>query len=1652
MQHSQRLDQKLYTLREEVRTMSREKEQVEKVWRERLQRCERQLQAKEDEMIRQSQYFESFKGQLQYKLKQGRDREEALQNRIYTLEKQLLDMTVTAATGLATTGPVRITAGSITQWEEQDILPSLRGEGEGEEEKKEERKKQWPKGLEDERRSKDSDQARLQGFILSLQEDLRVLLEREEKAMTEHRELMEQLHEAQESSHFLGCKVEEMKSEIDHLNLSKVSLEEEMDELREENQRLQQSLIDSDNLPNNREAFIQKVQISDEEQLSVVLPDRHQSTAESSHNSPVDPSIAAKSETSLTSTHEPQTVFGNFGSKSNPSFQSLTLTTETIDELRMGAWCYNGVLNLEESPGEDCDALREAYRSLGLGGDLDFIKEQRDRFEEALQQTHEQLKMTLLENASLKSQIKLQEETVLREESSKDALCENSTLDDSARFSIGSDDLVQSLNEENRALAERIQELRDHIELREEEIMKERSEVKEQICRLEIDGARQQQEINEQACLVTELTKKTEDDLNIIMELQQKLVEYEELKEEIRRKKLFGFQSKHTQTVFRKDNIDECVDIVVNCVIESDKEPQFLSKQGNVSEVSQTTGKSDNPEVNLMNEEVDRLTKLVQSLKTEQEDLMGRIKTQRLQQKEVAQSIRAQTEEKQHLTREVWGLKEEKDHIFKSLTGLKQEREVLTRAVCGFKDEKDQFQRSMADLRKEKEQLFQDLPNLKRKKDVILETISSGIKERDQIVQSIQNLQKESLQLNQALLKLKQEKDELSSHLKSLKETKDKEHLFNNLEEECAKLQKSVSSLKEEERRMTFSVSRLKQEENQMGILIQQLQEEHSRLQATSQGQTKASEMDPTYAANEYEEQYGYKNNLKDQNDLAMQIQTLSTELQKAQDELDQTKAERQRLQSELFQSETKRDEAERRASQLADRLFKITDESNQLQETRKETENLKAQVKDLQNKVTGLTREKNEVLALKTQIDEQYNILSAQLRAKTVALQELNSEYISLKHGQGIREDLSTALVSMQSRYSDIRAKYDALLHKKSQADMDIAPLKAKLSCMVVKCQERNNILVQMTKILQKHGCIDYILKQQVEQLLADPALQSYASTFTTGFTPEITVTFEDTKRFTQDQTGSTSPSKQQQINEFTSQSNIYGGGRSPSLITPALSTFANSPIDCTSKMSHVTSPAVKAFSSRSISPLPEHREVMGSMSPTVSHKHNSQFLLSPTNLTRKENHCPSPVQEKISSNLTSPRQEHQEILGSTSPAASQKRNTNLTKHQLSPRSPRGSVLKTNEFQQLNVKAKSTPDLTRLTESSGFGSSSGSSSSLTCFGSNTRLSSPGKIMSLQEQLQKTLLSSFQAPAGRGKGQQPRKCLSFSAQSLAFPTASQMKKPTAYNATANITTSSSQSTSGETTKPVPSNNKLFNAVISRSATVTFSPVAQSFKQSKYNLSRASSNVSTTTSALQSKAVITASSGAIKHAVQELKASSMENDTTFLHVSPTATDCNVFPNTTESTASDTVGPSKSNSFNRTQVDGGGSLIFPQPTSMSAKKSPNCAEKARTPTRIKQEAPAEVRSIEVIKTVGVSGLMISWERPPLDELGCSNGTFVYGYRVFVDGVFHKSIMSSACTKCILENVNLSVPIKISVQTLGSNGLSSNCVHTMHIQKDL
>ncbi|XP_030595033.1 protein lava lamp-like [Archocentrus centrarchus] len=1686
MQHSQRLDQRLHMLREEVRTMTQEKEREERVWRERLQRCQRQLKAKEEEMSRQAQYFENFKTQLQHKLSLAWESEQSLQNRIFTLEKQLLDMTVSAATGMATIRAVRITAGTVQCLGEQERLSSMRGEGEGEEETKEERRKQWQPSVgtgREERQESDegktendveggrnsdtkqsSNEARLQGFIVSLQEDLRVLLEREEERITERRGLMEQLQEAQESSHFLNCQVDEMKAEIDQLKLSDSSLLEEVEQLREENQRLQQVLRDSANhtpsqpsaclnpgnsTPNSSPAVNSvnsntfsyttatghsSVACLGEAYSSAVARVHHQATAEGTESNTEHYSSALKLK--MPPKNNPLNSFYR-GSEPSTNFKSFSLTTESLDEFKLGNWCSAGILNLEESPSEESDALREAYRSLGLGGDLRALQEQRDDMEVVLQRTQNQLKEMAEENVQLKLELRKQaeeKEVETEQSSSREKINTPFTFDgndhlrssptqDETILPLAQDDPTQALNQENRAMAERIQELLAHIELKEVDMTKQQTQLMERISRLEEDQVRLEQENQEQGCLISELTKKTEDDLNTIMELQQKLVQGEEV-----------------------------AHLMFNQETDTLKADSVSGSQHNNHCDSLKNSSQNHPHVGSLTEQVAQLTNSVQNLKTEQEGLTKYISSLREQQREVALSIQVQTEEKQQLTRTIWRLKEEKDYIFKALADLKQEKEQLSRAVCGLRNEKEHFVRSMNGLNQEKEQLNKSLSALERDKGAIMESLSSGKEERDETLKSLQSLRTESDQVSQTVLNLKQERDNLTNSLKCLKEQRDQEQISFSLMEDHDRLMKTVSSLKEEKGRSEHSVSCLKEEEKQIMLVIQGLREERNSLQAlciqkqTEEGNQKQQLLNPSsadltkkteipaetadYATQRFQSNNHRRNLMQqEENDLMREIEALGAELKRSQEEMDKSRAEIKRLHGELCHSEEKREEAEKKATQAAEKVMKLTDVENQMEETRKENYNLITQVKELQNKVTGLLREKTDALSLKAQIEEQYKILTSQLNAKqTVALEELNSEYIALKRGQGSRDDISTVLVSLRARYNDIRAKYDALLKRKSETELDIPPLKAKLSCLVVKCQERNSLLYQMMKILQRQGFVAPHLTQQVEHLLSDAALQDYTAAFasesitktrdyTSGFTPVFISKFKGcTSEFIPDWTSpvvSTSVKKQQQTGVTPE------AGRGKEIYRVSTESLTNHQ-DCSSEFTPVATGSIKKDASSSVPSSP---------------------VLEPASIQESSSAVP-PNESEITS--TAP----------LSPSAS------------GP-SQAASKAEKSEFHYLDVtKEKCSLYPTSLTASL-------LSPTIYSFASpRRRLSSPEKILNLQEQLQKTLRSSFEAPESRGRGQQPRRSLSLSA-----PTdlnkASQTKKlslspsPPQINSVP-VTTAFSQAahTPVVTTKPTATNKSptLFDAVACRSAYATFSPSVFTNHHLKAATTKTTPALSSSSNFLSSTLVTTksiSSSGtnvtlypemtkkitAISDVACSTHKASIQSATTF--------DSDV--TNPKATPSDATAPNISTapkviSFNMTSKIDGASPEIAQSYQLSH-CSPERSDKSTAhlgkikAARPKPEAPAEVRSVEVIKTVGQSSLMIGWERPQLDELGCSNGTFVYGYRVYVDGDFHKSVMSSACTKCILENIDLSVPAHISVQTLGSNGLSSDSVHTMY-----
>ncbi|KAF3838430.1 hypothetical protein F7725_010198 [Dissostichus mawsoni] len=1055
------------------------------------------------------------------------------------------------------------------------------------------------------------------------------------------------------------------------------------------------------------------------------------------------------------------------------------------------------------------------------------------------------------------------------------------------------------------------------------------------------------------------------------MELQQRLVESEQRMEESQiGNKLQSEFSAATSGSLQQKNLEECVDSLVESLLKED-EPRLESSQQaeDLTVVTAASSQHNNHDdllsslhVSTLTDKVSQLTKTVQSLKTEEEELSGSLNTLREHQREVSLSVQTQTEVKQQLTRTVWGLKEEKDGISKSVAGLKQEREQLTRTVCGFKDERDQLIRSMSGLKEEKE----SLSGLEIEKEKLLESLSHGKEERDQIMQSLQSLQTESEQLSQAVLYLKQERDELTDSLKCLKKQRDEERSSSTSQEEREELIKSAITLREDKERIEHSISCLKQEEKQIRLLLQGLREERDSLKAALPNQTQTegrNQKQPLRKTNsaaiktaETAAETGDTqrcltqdhrgNTEEEQSDLRRELEALGAELKTSHEELDQSRVDNKRLQRELCQSESRREEAERKA---ADKVVRMTVVANRMEETRKENDNLRTEVKQLQSKVTGLLRERTDALSLKTHIEERHNILTAQLKAK-----------------------------------------YDELLKKRSHTDLEIAPLRAKLSCLVVKCQERNSLLVQMMKDMHRRGCADSTLTLQVERLLMDSRKNRAALLY--------------------HYLESALP------NELIPESGV----KCRELKSEKKSTLVTAVADCISEVTPAPTATLKKNAN-----APVHERLQATPSPVVPEL--------------KESFKSNPA--ALSLSASRPEKCH---------------------HQ-------------------NMKGKSSPDPIPWTRSSLSPSPLPSRERVS---PSRRLSSPEKIINLHEQLQRTLMSSYQDPEGRGRRHQPRKCLSFSAPADLRPASLTKKQSLSFNdqntnslpVTAAAAVSQAKHTPA--VRSTNTSNTLFNAVTSRSAHVSFSPNLFTYHHFKADASKTtkpalSSSPFNTVAACKAKP--TSSSGTnVTTSPKKITAIPDKSDAKQTAPTPlTPRTCTIDSDVLicsetnpKNTVSDTTAPRRptapeENHFNMPcETDGATpayhGLIFAAPCtppahcsaerSKSARKSTTDLEKTKT-ARAKPEAPAEVRSVEVIRTVGQSSLLIGWERPPLDELGCSNGAFVYGYRVFVDGDFHKSVMSSACTKCILENVNLSVPVNISVQTLGSEALTSNFVHALY-----
>ncbi|TNM99276.1 hypothetical protein fugu_013840 [Takifugu bimaculatus] len=271
----------------------------------------------------------------------------------------------------------------------------------------------------------------------------------------------------------------------------------------------------------------------------------------------------------------------------------------------------------------------------------------------------------------------------------------------------------------------------------------------------------------------------------------------------------------------------------------------------------------------------------------------------------------------------------------------------------------------------------------------------------------------------------------------------------------------------------------------------------------------------------------------------------------------------------------------------------------------------------------------------------------------------------------------------------------------------------------------------------------------------------------------------------------------------------------------------------------------------------------------------------------------------------------------------------------------------KTSTFHHPETEGKSSPETDSLHRSS---QCPGGPSASTCVLPSRRLSSPEKIIDLHEQLQKTLISSpqvlctpdfshsvkrLQTPVSRGRGEEPRKYLCFSAHADLEPRGR------------NLTSSASQT---------------------KSVTLSAAP-SRPNKSPKFN------NADAFCSA------------------DKFKTNNPEfhTETPELHLTLESTkSSDTHP---ETTASDTA--ATENHYSGTHYKSYGAAperwrpLFaatctPEKSNSSERKSSGAMEKPKT-IRPKPETPAQVHSVEVIRTVGQNSLMIAWERTAAGRAG-------------------------------------------------------------------
>ncbi|XP_048640104.1 uncharacterized protein C4orf50 homolog isoform X1 [Marmota marmota marmota] len=90
------------------------------------------------------------------------------------------------------------------------------------------------------------------------------------------------------------------------------------------------------------------------------------------------------------------------------------------------------------------------------------------------------------------------------------------------------------------------------------------------------------------------------------------------------------------------------------------------------------------------------------------------------------------------------------------------------------------------------------------------------------------------------------------------------------------------------------------------------------------------------------------------------------------------------------------------------------------------------------------------------------------------------------------------------RERQEELKGKLEELQRKQHEADVAVAPLKAKLASLVHKCLRRNHLITRLLQELGRHGPVDLLLSEMAQNMVHDVALSEYAAAFLSPGLPE--------------------------------------------------------------------------------------------------------------------------------------------------------------------------------------------------------------------------------------------------------------------------------------------------------------------------------------------------------------------------------------------------------------------------------------------------------------------------------------------------------------------------------------------------------------------